>query len=146
MTTIACDGKILAVDSQVTTGNSVAFYTNKLMRWSDGYFALCGDFQHNGAFKAWLEKAHTSSERVPPETGGAFEDMSALFTDGDGVLYEVGDQLWPWESKIPAALGSGADIALTVMRRGGTAVEAVREACKYDIHTGGRVNWVKISG
>lgn len=131
MTTIACDGKIIAGDGMVT-GNGMIHSTEtaKVFRLNSGsVVGFSGSiFLHNDAL-AFLNGDLPSIdlgddfEAVILHPGGRCECM-----DGKGRRYE---------QPIPCVTGSGSAVALGAMKAGKDAFEAVKIACGVDTGTGG---------
>jgi len=140
MTTIAYDGTTLAVDSLVTFG-SLAFGTGKkLFKLKDGGFvAFSGNMSLVPEVLSWLQGG---DKPVPGED----EDVNGLMIDKKGVAWEFGTDLRLFPACIPWAGGSGYCVALTAMRCGKTAVQAVEVACEMDIRTRGPIQSVKLKG
>lgn len=131
MTTIAFDGKCLAVDSQ-TTDQNVKHFMNKLWKWKRGYFTGAGKLEDYPKFKIFLE---TGVNNVSPKS-------EFLYTDKDKVYYcYKGGKV---RIKSYWAMGSGAPAALAVMYSGKTAKEAIDIAKQIDLYTGGKTNWIVI--
>ena len=138
MTTIAYShkDKELAVDSQVTSGNTiVSDKYKKLVRIEDGWVALCGNT--------------TCSEEVYEVLEGNALNLSAMAEEVSGVvMYDNGKvyalhinavgRLVKQEVKEDYATGSGRDFALGALSVGATATQAVKAAIRYDIYSSGR--------
>lgn len=130
MTTVAWDGKTLAVDSQITTGQ-IRRRGRKMFVITDGsIMAGSGTFTQVLLMKDWLD-----SDRVdkPP---ARLNDAHAIWINKDGAFY-VDENLRPMPiEENRGAIGSGAEIAQAALDMGLTAVEAVKLACRRDIHSG----------
>jgi hypothetical protein len=139
MTTVAWDGKTLAVDRQGTTGGDRAYATTKLRRISDGRVAAFSGAIENGLLLCEWADAGTIKDNWP--SCQKSDDFCTLIVAGpDGVFqYESlpiaqrieGDQM---------AWGSGAKYALGAMAHGADAVQAVEIAARFDVYTGMGVN------
>jgi ATP-dependent protease HslVU (ClpYQ) peptidase subunit len=139
MTTIAYDGKTLAVDSQATAGNTVFGETNKLFPLSDGrYAALAGCLSVFPEVVAWL-----NGEGEMPDLSEE-ESFGGIIVSPDGSAVEITKNMRLFPASIPWSGGSGEAIAFTAMHLGKTAEEAVELACTLDIYTGGSITSVEI--
>lgn len=127
MTTIACNLKEMAADSQVSGDSSVPFATKKLWRHGDSLIGLCGML---GPAMKFIQWRHAGGEHPKFRDDDYF---MALELTPMGILY--------WDQHlVPApvleeeyAVGSGGDVALYCMRiRGMGPARAVAEACKID--------------
>ena len=134
MTTLAYDGRLIAVDSQITQGDTK--YTSR---------------------KVWEVSTPDGQDLVVWGTGTVphiHACISALkegrkMPTGDYTLFVVGFQDGPVEfcgadeaCPVPYALyaaGSGSQAALGAMKAGADAARAVEIACTVDTNTGGPV-------
>lgn len=140
MTSIAFDGSTLACDSLLTDGSMRAGYMNKIIKLvNGGYVAGCGS-AHGGQLVAdWMNGV------TPAPTDKQMEDISVLYVDvmGDPWFYDG-----TVSAAIPAskkdALGSGAPYAKVALEMGATAEQAVKQAMKFDIFSGGKVYVVQV--
>lgn len=140
MTTIAWDGRYLAADTLGTRdGNRSLSELRKLLVSNGRAFATCGNYgPAMERLVEWYEAGH-DPENLPnmPKADG-------------GLIVVSGRQLWviscempyPDEEHPPFTLGSGRDIALGSMDRGATAMEAVQSAIRWDINTGGEIDFI----
>lgn len=134
MTTIAFDGKQLAVDSQTSCGNLAMSRTERKLWTSVGKYravACAGDSA------AWPPVIEWIREGCEP-TKWADWNVSAWCVRQDGKIdrYVSGH---PCQCNERDADGTGAELALGAMAAGATAVEAVEIASRYDVYTGGKV-------
>lgn len=132
MTTIAWDGKILAVDSQTTDGDCKA-YENKLWKYNGGWFTVTGKWIDYPGYLRILNK----------EDSKITKKSLCVFTKGS-ALYEQFGNSYPMKISGKSAWGSGAVAARVAMSLGKTAIEAIKVASKFDINTGGRVRSVTV--
>ncbi len=138
MTTIAWDGRILAVDSQTNSGEIILSQDeDKLFRNIGIYKAI--------AFTGVLQEAVVFTDWV---VGGMKKDSPAfegcaMCIDDKGWLYVFDGKYKgrPLIVKHQDANGSGYQIALGAMYAGANAIEAVEIACMRDVYTGGKVNY-----
>lgn len=134
MTTIAYDGKTLCADSQVTSRDVRFGVATKLWRLESGaLLATTGDLALCYALMLWLDG---KDDKPTPKEG---ESAGALLIEPDGTAWDYGTSLRRFPASIPWAGGTGEVIAMTAMRCGKTAKEAVEIACEMDIYTSGPV-------
>ena len=138
MTTLAFDGKILAADTLVTADGMAFGHAKKIFKLKDGrYFAFCGSFALELAIIEWLNGGEVPSILDQEGLGG-------IVIDKDGKAYEFNRSFRLYPACIPWAGGSGEQIAMTAMKCGKTAVQAVKVACSLDIHSREPINSVRI--
>lgn len=135
MTTIACDGKTIAGDGQLMNGSfvhSLSFV--KVHPLKDGsVMGFAGNaYDLHGAL------AFLNGEAEAFEGGASFEAI-ILSPSGDCRGMDCKGRFIPLPP--PCATGCGEQIAITAMRCGKTAVEAIEMACQYNIGTGGQVTF-----
>lgn len=140
MTTIAYkhDTKTIAWDSRATSGNAIASDTDQKM------------LEVNGV-KFWLSGS-VADERLLinmyfGEKSEVIPEANAFAWDGDELfLIGVNDEalIWKQPLRYNKALGSGGDFALSAMRLGLSAKEAVEHAKTLDCYTGGNVNVMEL--
>ncbi len=134
MTTVAYDGKSVAVDSYITEEDLVVdFHYEKIKEIGEVTFFLCGDAD---SFDTLIRKYFNPSLK---EEG----DISAIIID-EGIvkLAEMDGENFSCKlATFPLALGSGTSLALGAMDAGASALAAVSIAAKRDIYSGGRVHY-----
>jgi len=135
MTTIAWDGKTLAVDSRATTSGVIrSDRVKKLWKIGDEWIAVSGRFDETMLVVEWI-RAGRPQDRKPTLS----EDFGAMILRRK-KLYRIESKLAEWPIDAPfAAGGSGFEIALGAMAAGADAVTAVKIASRFDTGTGGRV-------
>lgn len=131
MTTLAYDGRYLAADSQVTTGD-IKLTSRKMfeIKNPEGVRLVvcgCGGWGHIHAATAALAEG----KKLPKGDYGML-----VWTEGEGVSELCGRTRYPADCYDQLALGSGAQAALGAMKAGATAGEAVAIAASIDISTG----------
>lgn len=140
MTTIAYkhETKTIAWDSRSTSDSVIMCDTDEKMCEVDGVkFWLCGSIADEDLLIGMYfgEK----SEVIP--------EANALAYDG-GHVYMVGVNedaiMWKQRMTYSTALGSGSKFALSAMRLGLDAKEAVEHAKTLDCYTGGEVNVMRL--
>lgn len=140
MTTIAYKDGILAGDQRLS-GDSHIWHdkSRKVFRLRDGsLFGACGD---NGAGEVLLRglKKGVLCPELPKD---AEIDAILVTAEGKVLLWEAG--IWMKWPEPFVAIGSGRTFALAVMRLGHDAVTAVKAGVAGDVHSGGRVQTVKL--
>jgi hypothetical protein len=136
VTTIAWDGKTLAVDSRMVGGTVIrSERAEKLYRLSDGsWLAGCGQMQDVLLAVRWY------NEGAKPEDKPSLSDEFAALILRGGEAYRVEEKLIEWSVNAPfAAAGSGVELALGAMAAGASAVDAVRIAARFDPGTNSTV-------
>lgn len=140
MTTIAYHHatKTIAWDSRATSGNVIASDTDQKMTEINGVkFWLSGSIADEGLL---IDMYFGKSSEVIPETNAFAWDGDDLFlvgVNGDALL-------WKQPLRYDKALGSGGDFALSAMRLGLSAKEAVEHAKTLDCYTGGEVHVMEL--
>ena len=137
MTTIAFDGETLAADSRFTNGY-VDDVAQKIFKLGNVYIAIAGSYSQGLLFVKWCRDR---TKEKPKST--EMDDFCALEIR-DGKPYEYDEHLEPIPMSIPAAIGSGAQFAMGVMKAGLDAKKAIQIAMKLDQNTGGKIKTVKI--
>lgn len=139
MTVIAWDGRYLVTDGRTTCGDQImSENATKLHRVHHpdhgSMMAACAGTVV--AVAPWLEgiaqdgfKSDTAKDH----------DAAGLFVDRAGRCWEAhSDRLW-LRCRDHASQGSGALLANTVLRDGGTALDAVRFAIRHSSTCGGTI-------
>lgn len=141
MTTIAYKDGVIAYDSRQTRNDRIVSDNCLKCKVVEGVsFFLSGAVCDE---KALIAAYFGTSSLVPVECSGYVVD--------DGKLMMIGhdDKTGIWRQDLdpsnPDAIGSGAPYAIAAMDMGASAEEAVREAMKRDIYTGGTINKMIIS-
>lgn len=144
MTTIAWDGKILAADRMVTSGDSIVGSEKKLAIFYGDHYGVatgCGSSDDISAFIDWVKK-------------GCLEDRKPSIDDDDfmgiaiicGRLMEYGKSLTGNRIKYKTAWGGGADFAIAFMDLvpDGTAIGAVKYAATRHVGTAEPVDFYEV--
>lgn len=146
MTTIAWDGKTLAVDSRITIGRDIYQDKGQKLFLNVGIFGAVAFTGEPDKALDYVEKT-LRTLRHPKYLWG--EDESDNF-GCIGVLKETGE-CWflngdtTYTVPSPWAYGTGADFAIAAMDHGDTAVEAVKYAATRDTRTNSRVRKYKVT-
>ena len=141
MTTIAYKDGILAADSQTTAGHlSTSSTRSKIRKFDDGYAAfsgLCSDIP--------ILFDLIKGKEVEGDTKDI--DATAIVMPNKGKPYQASvdslGNLYKHPISKFSAIGSGWTVAMGAMQSGASAKEAVKEAIKLDIYSGGAVKWKK---
>ena len=136
MTTIAFDGKTLAVDSQGTSSGLISTLSEQKLFLDVGEFkavAFCGE---TGAYRRVVEWIRNGCDGDITVKG----DWCAVCLKENGELIQYCDSL-PYEQicDVPYANGSGFGVAMGAMKAKASAVEAIEVAKELCIYTGGKV-------
>lgn len=145
MTTLAYDGRTLAIESQVTQGSLIASKCEKKMYVVGYCFKLSTRFENVLAF------AYTGELDVKEDVVAWFlnKDIKTK-PDGDYSIYFLKDnfaysimsnRLAHKNTSKLSSDGSGHVIAMSAMTAGNDAREAVEVACKLDVYSGGKVQY-----
>jgi ATP-dependent protease HslVU (ClpYQ) peptidase subunit len=133
MTTIACDGKVIAGDGQVTDNGTIHdTQFIKVVRLEDGRVAGFS----GSIYKQVQAIDYLNYKRSEIDLGDAFE---AVILCDNGLTYVMDGKGVQARLQAPVAIGSGAVYALTAMRLGKTASEAVAVAIDLDIYSSGHI-------
>jgi len=132
MTTIACDGKMIAADGLVT-GNGIIHARNcqKVFLLRDGrVVGFTGSAFDIGDA---LDFLNGDKEEL-----SASEGFEAIILHHDGTVVCTDEKGRRYPQSVPCVSGSGGSIALGAMAAGKDAFEAVKIAAEIDTHSGGK--------
>lgn len=142
VTCIATDGKTMAADGRALIGQLITTDERvKLTHGADGsVVGVAGDATAGNLVREWFEKGEDRSciPAVKPgeEPGTPFEAL-VLRPDGRVELFD-----WNFTATLmalPAAVGSGREVAIGAMLAGKTPVEAVALVCQRVASVGGQI-------
>jgi ATP-dependent protease HslVU (ClpYQ) peptidase subunit len=138
VTTIATDGHWMAGDGQAEAGGTVLATSRcKVVRLSDGsLFGSAGRSIDGAAVAKWLVE-----RGKPPKVEVGW---CALRVYPGGRVEYLTQDLEPVSIDLPAAIGSGMDLALGAMLAGATPKEAIEIAAQRDMRTGGAITVLSI--
>ncbi len=139
MTTIATDGTCMASDSRACRCDIVVSdQVKKIVRLKDGsLLGLAGRSSTMPKLAAWLD----GGGAYPEDEG----DWSALVLRDDGCRYYSNDQKQAYHTPdIPAAIGTGHELATGAMLAGADPATAVGIAAKRDPFTGGTITTLEL--
>lgn len=138
MSTIACDGEILAADTQMSSDYIDAIEFKKIFKVEDGFYAgFAGECRVIVAVVEWLR----GGDR--PDVDKDADLTALLIRNGSGYTMEA-PFFKEYPIALPAAAGSGSVFAIGAMDAGASAREAVEIAIRRDLSTGGKVRWMRI--
>lgn len=139
MTTIAWDGKTLAVDSYVNQGDIITDKDGIKIFYDVGDYhaaAIAGLLIPLGDFVEWLKG---EKEKDHPKADG---EIVVVDSNGDAYSFFPDDSHNPTQRRMsPYATGSGRKLAIGAMEAGATAIEAIEIAARRDPFTGGKVRF-----
>lgn len=148
MTTIAFDGRYLAADTLGVRGGNRSEQPSCKIAVQDGYaFAFGGMWGHfRQQLMAWALAAFRDADapewRFCPAKD--VEGAMLVVTPMRGLLVFTHEAPYPDPEAWPLAIGTGGDIALGAMGAGVTAMEAVKLAMRWDLKTGGGVDFIDV--
>ncbi len=137
MTTIAWDGKTLAVDSKSCMGSIVESTSAKKLYLNVGEYkavAVTGELLEALDVIDWLKGDKLG--KFPKGEEGA---LVCVDKKGDLYTYHIHGTGRPEKRKGVFSEGSGWAVALGALDCGSTAVEAVKIAAKRCVYTGGKI-------
>jgi len=148
MTTIAFDGRYLAADTLGVRGGNRSEQPSCKIAVQDGYaFAFGGTWGHfRQRLMAWALAAFRDAD-APEWRFCPAKDMDGallVVTPMRGLLVFTHEAPYPDPEAWPFAIGTGGDIALGAMGAGLTAMEAVAIAARWDLKTGGRIDFIDL--
>lgn len=144
MTTIAFDGRYLAADTlTVRGGNRVEQPLCKLAVRDGVAYAFGGTWWAlTDELIRWHQSGYSFADFPNPK--GLDGALLAVQADSRQAVLLTAEMPYPDLESFPAALGTGSDLALGAMGAGVTAMEAVRIAMRWDLMTGGHVEFVDL--
>lgn len=140
MTTIAYHhkSKTIAWDSRSTSGNLITSdESEKMTKVDDVKFWICGSIADE---QLLIDMYFGEKSEVIPEAN------AIVFDEGEVFLIGVNDDALIWKQPLRSdrAIGSGGDFAMSAMRLGLSAKEAVEHAKTLDCYTGGKVRVMRL--
>lgn len=140
MTTIAYDGRYLAADTLgVRSGNRSELPGCKI-EVRDGYSFATGGYW--GHYRSQLIAWHVAGHDPRSCPGAGVEGAVLVLSPQRELFVFTHEAPFPDPEVAPFALGTGGDIALGAMGAGLTAMEAVKLAMRWDLKTGGEVDFI----
>lgn len=143
MTTIAYRDGVLAGDTRVTddSGHVWTDKCKKVFRIKDGSLVGVSGDMEPGELLLDALRAGVTEFKLPADS-----DINAIRVLADGRLFISEGEAWTLWPEPYAAIGSGKRCALTALRMGYSAREAVRQGIAGDSYSGGRIISVKLKG
>lgn len=144
MTTITYRDGMMAADT-TTFFRGIAVGTSHKIELIEGYLVGCaGDASSGKLFKSWFVDRFLRD--VPEKAAFAHDsEINALTIAPDGRVTCWDIQLEPIRLKAQFhAIGSGADVALGAMAMGANARQAVEIAMRFDAHTRGKIDVLRL--
>lgn len=143
MTTIAFDGEFMVADTLATDSWGMKEVVRDKI-WANAYM-LVGAAGKYGEIHRWREGhlkeettvAHLLVVGYPTYHAESDDPAIIVVSRRTGVIYRHVAGVFARVSRPFHAVGSGRDYALAAMRLGHDALEAVRVAAEFDVHTGG---------
>jgi ATP-dependent protease HslVU (ClpYQ) peptidase subunit len=138
MTSIAFDGKTMAADKQMNTGNMKHTVARSKIRAGEYHgmpalFGGSGTTVYCDAVIEWLIAGMPDDKPEMPSNPDSFTVIVAT----EAGLYEYIDSLRPIPlGQIKWAIGSGGEYAFGAMAAGACAKKAVEIACTFDPNSG----------
>lgn len=136
MTTIATDGKSMASDGMCKDqcDTIVMMTREKVRRLSDG--RIVGASGNSFDIESWIQWLEAGKSGLCPIEGDQFGGLILML---DGTVRWVDYKGRETIVDLPAATGSGQDLAIGAMEAGATAAAAIEIACKRDPYSGGLI-------
>ena len=148
MTTVAYRSGMIAADTGMTVGGLVVGSMTKIARRADGTLAgICGTAGFSHAFLKWFIGGEDPTDCPQPQNDPDSEGMERAIIirpDRPNVVEVLEpDHSW-FDCHCPYyAMGSGREIALGCMWKGGDPQEAVSAALTHDTATFGNVEHLR---
>jgi hypothetical protein len=143
MTTIAATATHMASDSWQLGEYIDGVECQKLWRINDDLFGCSGDYASCLKFVEWVLNGQHIEER-PENMSDTFAALHLKRIGDKTICYHYGTECIPIECGVPAAIGSGARIAIGALMAGATAHQAIEITKKLDTSTGGRTVTLKL--
>lgn len=139
MTTIAYRDGILAADTKVSEDGLYCGSITKVGKIGEVLFAATGSLFFLQSFSDWVRNG--LPEPMPEDIKNDENGTGILIYREHFLNLEKGK--WDRLYTDFAAFGSGRRIALGALAMGGSAIEAVEIAIKYDTYSGGDIKFVR---
>lgn len=147
MTTIAWDGDILAVDSQITEGDTIVDNDcQKIWKEVAGFKAVtaCGDW---ASIQDLILLVQDAAPKDLLKTRAGFSEITLVGLAKNGRLFQYHwnpkGEVYQCEVRYPSAWGSGYAYALSALDFGKTSREAVKYASTRDLYTNNNIKTVR---
>jgi hypothetical protein len=144
VTTIVYKDKTLASDTRLSSDENPYHYADcQKIKRVKGWLI--------GASGGWGSTEYYMRKFSPDYITGAMagipkdEDFTALAISPEGKIYYVEDDgVFGVLDAEYTAIGSGEKVAMVAMDMGATAKQAIKIAMKYDNHTGGKIQTLRL--
>lgn len=138
MTTVVTNGKVMVADCQLTDAGVSFIYQDKIRKVNGHLIGGAGDPDDIALFMSWFE----NPTGKPPKLSNRFE---AVVVNPAGNIYYYTRRLVPQQIHDKFyAIGSGFHLAIGAMEYGASPMDALKIACKRDIHTGVGIVEIKL--
>lgn len=137
MTTIVYANNEMAWDSRRTIGGTVMTDSSQKRYVHDGRTFWCAGTV--GDFEEFTEAYCTGELKRDLEVRAFVLDKGRLY-----LAAQDGDRIWACPVTDAAAIGSGADHAITAIDCGLSPTAAIKMAAKRDVSTGGKIRTQKL--
>lgn len=144
MTTIVCDRRGMAGDSQTTTGSGTKGSIVKVHRIDQSIVGIAGDVTKAMAFLKWAKATKLGAVPTKDLKEPDMKDVDVLVLSPAGIFTMSESLVLVPESAPYAAVGSGDQAALAAMVLGCDPKTAVKTAAKVVEGTGGRVRYLEL--
>lgn len=146
MTIICTDGKVMAADSLQLRGDYMVVNRDreKLFRMPDGsVVGMAGDASVIAATKKWMLAGEDYKELPDFPLADPDRAMKGLRLYPDGRCELFDGLLAPFETEVPAAIGSADEMAIALLGAGFKPERAVRECYKWCVSIGGEIRTMR---
>jgi hypothetical protein len=138
MTTIACNRSEMAADGRVTDDGDT-FPALKIHKINGAIYGAAGLLAASARFIEWATKGEKGKPRLA-------KDFTGMKLTPEGIFVISGaDPTWMRCDSGYFAIGSGKLVALGAMAFGATPLQAVQEAMRWDIYSGGEPTVLSLS-
>ena len=139
MTVIACDGKIMACDGWVTSGDTVLKKDCiKIVKTEKGIFGVSGSYESASQYLKWCVEGEKKKLKIEDD------NFEAIFLNNEGLLFHMDKHIKNhMRVEVPFEIGLGSEIAYGALMYGATSFEAVEIVIKRNIYCGGQIMVLK---